>query len=476
MEDVQSSGSGVENTTNSNDKITKKAFFTEMKVLLALAWPLLIAQVTQMLMGVSDTIMAGRYSYTDMAAVAIGFSITMPILMFIQGITLALSPIISRLQGSQRHGDVANALHQCLWLSVIISLLSMLLIPSIPWFFSLVEMEADLRAITIDYTRYILFAAPGFAIYQSLRNCCEGLSSTRPTMIIMFAGLLVNIPANYILINGLFGAPQLGGVGCGIATMIVIYVMAIVTFVYTLTAKALKQYSLFSEFHAPQIDKLFKQLKIGLPIAFTIVFEVTLFGVVALLLARFGADVVASHQIALNFSSLMFMLPMSIGIAVAIRIGFSVGEENALQAKIAVYCGLFCAMLIALFTATLTVIFSVQIASLYTENEEVIQLASALLFLAAIFQFSDGIQVVSANALRGYKDTLAMFLISFVSYWLIGLTVGVLLGLTDWILPIMQAQGFWIGFISGLSCAAVLMFWRVKIIQTRVVANVKAFA
>jgi MATE family multidrug resistance protein len=172
----------------------------------------------------------------------------------------------------------------------------------------------------------------------------------------------------------------------------------------------------------------------------------------------------------------MFMLPMSIGIAVAIRIGFSVGEENALKAKIAVYCGLFCAMLIALFTATLTVIFSVQIASLYTENEEVIQLASALLFLAAIFQFSDGIQVVSANALRGYKDTFAMFLISFVSYWLIGLTVGVLLGLTDWILPIMQAQGFWIGFISGLSCAAVLMFWRVKIIQTRVVANVKAFA
>jgi MATE family multidrug resistance protein len=218
------------------------------------------------------------------------------------------------------------------------------------------------------------------------------------------------------------------------------------------------------------------QLKIGLPIAFTIVFEVTLFGVVALLLARFGASVVAAHQIALNFSSLMFMLPMSIGIAVAIRIGYSIGKEDALNAKIAVYCGLFCSIVIALFTATMTVMLSTQIASLYTENQEVIYLASSLLFFAALFQFSDGIQVVSANALRGYKDTLAMFLISFVSYWLIGLTVGVVLGLTDWVFPVMKAQGFWIGFISGLSCAAILMFWRVKVIQKRVAADVSAFA
>lgn len=459
-----------------SNKVTKALFLKEMKVLLTLAWPLLIAQVTQTLMGVSDTIMAGRYSYTDMAAVAIGFSITMPILMFIQGITLALSPIISRLQGSNQTDKVASALHQSICLSLIISLICVCLIPLVDDFFALMEMEQALRTITIEYTIFILLSAPGFALYQSLRNCCEGLSSTRPTMVIMFAGLLVNIPANYILINGLFGLPELGGVGCGIATMIVIYVMALSTLIYTLSARKLKDYNLFSQFHRPRLALQLNQLKIGLPIAFTIVFEVTLFGVVALLLARFGASVVAAHQIALNFSSLMFMLPMSIGIAVAIRIGYSIGKEDALNAKIAVYCGLFCSIVIALFTATMTVILSTQIASLYTENQEVIYLASSLLFFAALFQFSDGIQVVSANALRGYKDTLAMFLISFVSYWLIGLTVGVVLGLTDWIFPVMKAQGFWIGFISGLSCAAVLMFWRVKVIQKRVAADVSAFA
>jgi MATE family multidrug resistance protein len=215
-----------------SQKITKQAFFTEMKSLFTLAWPLLIAQVTQTLMGVSDTIMAGQYSYTDMAAVAIGFSITMPVLMFIQGVTLGLSPIISRLQGSNQTNKVANALHQCVWLSLMLSVLALLFVFVVSPLLASVEMESDVRSKAVDYIIYILLAAPGFALYQSLRNCCEGLSSTRPTMIIMFAGLLVNIPANYIFINGLFGVPQMGGAGCGIATLLVIYVMAFVTLLY----------------------------------------------------------------------------------------------------------------------------------------------------------------------------------------------------------------------------------------------------
>nr|WP_034896849.1 MATE family efflux transporter [Glaciecola pallidula] len=447
-----------------------------MKSLFTLAWPLLIAQVTQTLMGVSDTIMAGRYSYTDMAAVAIGFSITMPILMFIQGVTLGLSPIISRLQGSNQTNKVANALHQCIWLSLMLSVLALLFVFVISPLLANIEMESDVRSITVDYIIYILLAAPGFALYQSLRNCCEGLSSTRPTMIIMFAGLLVNIPANYIFINGLFGVPQMGGAGCGIATLLVIYIMAFVTLLYMMVAKKLKKYELFTKFHWPKLDLQLTQLKIGLPIAFTIVFEVSLFGVVALLLARFGAEVVASHQIALNFSSLMFMLPMSIGMALAIRIGYTVGKEDALKAKISVYCALVCAIFIALFTATMTVILGARISALYTENTDVILMASSLLFFAALFQLSDGIQVVSANALRGYKDTKAMLILSFVSYWLVGLPVGVVLGLTDWLFPAMAAKGFWIGFISGLSCAAILMYWRVSVIQKRVANDVKAFA
>lgn len=459
-----------------SEQITKQAFMTELKKLFSLSWPLIIAQLTQTLMGVSDTIMAGQYSYTDMAAVAIGFSITMPILMFTQGITLGLSPIISRLQGSKKTNKIANALHQCIWLSLILSLFSLALIFIVAPILGYIEMQVEVRTITIDYVIFILLATPGFALYQSLRNCCEGLSSTRPTMLIMFAGLLINIPANYILINGLFGFPEMGGSGCGLATLIVFYVMAFATLLYMMLAKKLTEYKLFAVINWPNFKQMIAHLKMALPISLTIVFEVSLFGVAAILLGRFGASIVAAHQIALNFSSLMFMLPLSIGMAVAIRIGHCIGEEEALTAKISVYCGLFCAMIIALMTAGVSIFFSYEISALYTDNQAVVLMASNLLFFAALFQLSDGIQVISASALRGYKDTQAMLILSFIAYWLVGLPVGLILGLTDWFFPVMAAKGFWIGFISGLSCAALLMFWRLKIIQRRARHDVGAFA
>ena len=445
--------------------------FHELKALLKLAWPLLIAQVTQTLMGVADTIMAGRFSYTDMAAVAIGHSITFPLLIFIQGITLALSPIISRYQGAGETKPVANALHQSIWLALLMSMFVLLLVPFLPFIFSLLDMEADVKQICIEYASFVLLAAPGFAVYQSLRNCCEGLSATRPTMIIMLVGLMINIPANYILINGLWGLPQLGGAGCGLATMIVFYLMALMTYFYATRAQLMRPYKLFIKVHKPNLTHIKQQFKMGIPISLTLVFEVTLFALAALLLAPLGAKVVAAHQIALNFSSLMFMLPMSLGIATAIRVGYQIGNKQNEKAKMAVNCALSVSMAIACTTATLTILANYQIASLYTDNTEVISMAASLLFFAALFQFSDGIQVVSANSLRGYKDTKAMFIISFICYWLIGLPVGVSLSLTDLLVPAMGAKGFWIGFITALSCAAVLMFWRLRIIQQRIRLN-----
>jgi len=445
--------------------------FQELKALLKLAWPLLIAQVTQTLMGVADTIMAGRFSYTDMAAVAIGYGITLPLLIFIQGITLALSPLISRYQGAKNHAPVANALHQSMWLASALSLLVMLLIFLLPSIFSALDMQDDVRKICIEYVTFVLISAPAFAIYQSLRNCCEGLSSTRPTMVIMFIGLLINIPANYIFINGLFGMPQLGGAGCGLATMLVFYMMAIVTYFYAAHAKALKQYSLFEKFNMPNVSDMSAQFRLGLPIALTLVFEVSLFAVVSLLLAPLGAQTVAAHQVALNFSSLMFMLPMSIGIAAAIRIGYQIGDQQPTRAKQAVNSALLVCILIAVTTATISIVASTAIASLYTDNAQVIKMAAGLLFFAALFQFSDGIQVVSANALRGYKDTKAMFIISFFCYWIIGLPVGYSLAMTDLWMPSLGAGGFWIGFITALSCAAVLMYWRLWVIQKRIQIN-----
>jgi MATE family multidrug resistance protein len=442
-------------------------FKREFNLLTKIAWPLLLAQLMQILMGVSDTIMAGRYDSLDMAAVAIGHSVTLPILIFLQGICLALSPIVARFHGGKQGNQVAHPVWQTFYLSMSIALGIVLLIFVMPRLLALIDMNDAMRQETLEYVGFVLMSAPAFAIYQTLRNYCEGLSKTRPTMVIMFVGLLVNIPANYILINGLFGMPEMGGAGCGLATMLVFYVMAFATWVYTLRTRSLKVYELYNQWVKPDIGMMVAIAKQGIPIALTFLAEVSLFAVVAIMLAPLGALTVASHQVALNFSSLIFMIPLSIGLAVAIRIGHIIGEQRTPMAQTAYLAALVLAISTVTITATGTILGSHYIAGLYSTEIQVIEYAASLLLFAAVFQFSDAIQVVSANALRGYKDTRAMLFISVLCYWFIGFPTGIILGLTDYIVPAMSAKGFWIGFIIGLSAAAILMTWRVRVIQLR---------
>jgi MATE family multidrug resistance protein len=209
-------------------------------------------------------------------------------------------------------------------------------------------------------------------------------------------------------------------------------------------------------------------LALGIPIALSLLFEVSLFSVVAIILVPFGAQVVASHQIALNFTGLIFMVPLSIAMATTIKVGFAIGNKDYQQAKDYCLYSVILGLLLACFTAFITVVFRGQIANIYSSEAPVIELAASLMLLATLYQFSDTIQVVSAGALRGYKDTKSILYITFVSYWLVGLTAGLVLGTTDWVVPKMGPYGFWIGFIIGLTTAAILLAWRLRIVQKRI--------
>ena len=193
-------------------------------------------------------------------------------------------------------------------------------------------------------------------------------------------------------------------------------------------------------------------LKIGIPIAFTFLTEVTLFAAVALLLAPLGHLQVAAHQIAINFSSVVFMLPLSIGMAVAIRVSYLLGRGQPLDSIIAIRGARWFAVACAGITATLTIIFAHLIIDIYTKDDQVTQYAIPILFLAALFQISDAVQVISANALRGYKDTTWMFMLSVISYWVVGLPLGIVLGLTDYIVPAMEARGIVDWYYCGIEC------------------------
>jgi MATE family multidrug resistance protein len=444
------------------------SFSIHAKSLLKLAYPILIAQLIQNLMGFVDIVMAGRVSSIDMAAVAVANSIWLPLILTVYGLTMALAVIISQLAGAKDYLSISKQTYQTAWIALTLGILIIGLYYLLaPMIYSRVELEDDLKPLLFDYLRYIVWGAPGYCLYLVLRNFSEGLSYTKPTMVISIIGLIINIPANYIFIYGEFGAPALGGAGCGIATAIVYWTMFISMLIYTYKSKILRKVSLFDKFYWPDLTEIKNILFLGIPIALSLLFEVSLFAVVAIILVPFGAEIIASHQIALNFSGLIFMVPLSLAMATTIKVGNAIGHNNHQKAKDYSLHAILLGLLLALFTAILTLLFRIPIVSIYTTELPVIKIAANIMLLATIYQFSDAVQVVSAGALRGYKDTKFILYITFVSYWLIGLTIGLVLGVTDWVVPKMGPYGFWIGFIVGLTTAAILLAWRLKVIQRR---------
>jgi len=435
---------------------------TEAKELIKLATPVLIASIAQTGMGFVDTIMAGGVSPTDMAAVAIATSVWLPSILFGIGLLMALVPIVAQLNGSSRREKIPFEIQQGIAMALMVSMPIIGVLFQTQWILDWMNVEQVMADKANGYMHAVMFAVPAFLLFQTLRSFTDGMSLTKPAMVIGFIGLLLNIPLNWMFVYGKLGAPALGGVGCGVATTIVYWVMFALLLIYTLTSQRVKYIGVFATFHKPNKKALLRLFKLGFPVAAAMFFEVTLFAIVALMIAPFGPMIVASHQVAMNFSSLVFMLPMSVGAAVSIRVGHKLGQQSVEGAKIASHVGIMVGLALAMSTAVFTVVFREQIAYLYTDNPKVVALAGSLMLLAAVYQCTDSVQVIAAGALRGYKDMRAIFNRTFVSYWIFGLPMGYILGSTDLIVEPLGAAGFWIGIIIGLSCAAVLLGMRLR--------------
>jgi len=452
-------------------------YVTEARQLLALAIPVILAQVAQTAMGFVDTVMAGGYSATDMAAVAIGTSIWLPAILFGHGLLLALTPVIAQLNGSGRRDRIGYQVRQGFWLAGFVSVLVMIVLWNAGYIIhAMHNIDPELADKAVGYLRALLWGVPGYLFFQVCRNQCEGLAKTKPGMVMGFIGLLVNIPVNYIFIYGHFGMPELGGVGCGVATASVYWVMFFAMVSYVKRARSMRDIRTHEGFGKPDYAIMKRLVQLGLPIALALFFEVTLFAVVALLVSPLGIIDVAGHQIALNFSSLMFVLPMSLAAAVTIRVGFRLGQGSTLDAQTAARTGLGVGVCMAVITAIFTVTLREHIALLYNDNPEVVTLASQLMLLAAVYQISDSIQVIGSGILRGYKDTRSIFFITFTAYWVLGLPSGYVLALTDIVVPRLGPAGFWMGFIIGLTSAAVLMMLRMRFLQRQPSAIILARA
>ncbi|MCQ4346564.1 MATE family efflux transporter [Pseudomonas stutzeri] len=439
----------------------------ELRALLALAGPIMVAQLANTAMGFVDTLMAGRVSPHDLAAVALGNSIWVPVLLLMNGILLATTAKVARKVGAGDYPRIGPLVRQALWLGLLLGLLAAGLLLAAEPVLRLMQVEDALRASSMGYLQAVASGFPALALYMVLRSFSDGLGSTRPTMVIGLLALLLNIPANYIFINGKFGLPAMGGVGCGWATALVMWFMLGAMLWWVRWAPAYRTSRLFEHLEPPQWPALRGLLAVGVPIGVAIFAEASIFSVIALLIGSLGASVVAGHQVALNFSSMVFMIPYSLAMAATVRVGQALGRAAPREARFSAGVAMATALAYACCSASLMLWLRGDIARLYTPDPQVLAVASALLVYSALFQFSDAIQVTAAGALRGYQDTRATMLITLLAYWGIGLPIGYGLGLADWFGPASGPAGLWQGLVVGLSCAALLLGVRLQRIGRR---------
>ncbi len=426
---------------------------TEAYSLLKLATPIIIAQLANTAMGFVDTVMAGRVSPQDLAAVALGNSIWVPVFLLMTGILLATTPKVAQRFGAGSHNEIGPLVRQALWLALGVGLTAAVLLWNAEIILTLMNVDPGLIEPSMGYLRAVACGFPAVALYHVLRCFSDGLGHTRPSMVIGLCGLALNIPLNYIFIYGKLGLPAMGGVGCGWATGLVMGFMFLSMLWWVKWAPFYQPSKIFSHFEWPQWPVLKRLLSVGLPIGISVFAESSIFAVIALLIGGLGATVVAGHQIALNFSSMVFMIPYSLGMAATVRVGQALGRGEPREARFAAGVSMGAALAYACLSASLMLLLREQIAQIYTPDPAVIAVATTLLVYSALFQFSDAIQVTAAGALRGYQDTRVTMILTLFAYWGIGLPVGYALGLSDWLGEPSGPSGLWQGLVVGLTCA-----------------------
>ncbi|MDN6180766.1 MAG: MATE family efflux transporter [Halomonas subglaciescola] len=450
-----------------------------------LALPICGAQLAQAGMSVVDVMMTGRQSATALAAVSVGSSLWVPLMLFMTGTLMGVTPIVAQLLGGQRHDAIRPAVHQALWVALLLGIISAgLLWLAVMPVFELMSVPPDVALASSAYLAALAFGMPGIALFQALRAFSDGMNHTRPALWISLIGLGVNIPSNYLLIYGgeglvdLFGAwlpgfiqrlPALGAFGCGIATALSMWTMALSMALYTRRGRTYGRVNLWQRITWPQWEGLRELIIVGLPIGIAIFVEVTLFTLIALFIASLGEITVAAHQVAFSYTGILFMLPLSLSMALTVRVGNTLGQARPGMARLVAWNGIAISLVTAAINSTLLWFSGKWVISLYTANQDIQQLAASLLALAVFYQVSDSLQANLAGALRGYKDTRIVMLITVLSYWCVGLGSGHWLGtrgIGSFIAP-LGVHGYWLGLIAGLSTAAVLLGARLRYISAK---------
>ncbi|WP_421378946.1 MATE family efflux transporter [Bacillus salacetis] len=449
---------------------TLKEKFAQFLIVLV---PILVTQLGMFSMSFFDTMMSGKFSSTDLAGVAIGSSLWVPVFTGLSGILLAITPIVAQLVGGERHKDVAfsviQGVYAAVFLAVIVILAGVFFLDPI---LNNMKLEDSVRLVAKNYLIALAFGVIPVFVYNVLRSFIDALGMTRITMYVTLTSLPINIFFNYVLIFGKFGFPQLGGVGAGVASSITYWLITLIAALVIHQHYPLRKYNVFGKWFAISIAKWKDILLIGVPIGLSIFFEVSIFSAVTLFMSEYSTNIIAAHTAAINFASFLYMIPLSISMGLTIVVGFEVGAKRLEDAKTYSLMGIFTAVILAVIYGVVLLLFREPISILYTDNPQVSELIVHFLLYAVFFQLSDAVQAPVQGALRGYKDVNITFIMALISYWIIGLPLGYCLAKFTEFGP----YGYWIGLISGLTAGAITLSWRLKIVQRKTKLKIKTSA
>jgi MATE family multidrug resistance protein len=446
------------------------SFAGSVRRLAPLAWPVLVGQVSVLGFATVDTVLVARHDAADLAALAIGAAAYITVFIGLMGVVLALAPIVGQLQGARRHADAGRQVHQAVWIALGLTLLgsTLLLLPT-P-FLALARVPAELEPRVRGYLGALAFSLPAALLFTVYRGFNTAVSRPKAVMVLQLAGLGLKIPLSIALVRGVpaLGLPSLGVVGCGVATLIAMWSLAIAAWMVVRRDPFYRPYLLGGRprgllglrLDPPDRRALAAQLRLGVPLGLTIVIEVTGMTFIALLIARLGTTAVAGHQIAANLAALLFMIPLALGNATSTLVAQAIGARDDADARRLGWHGLALGIAVALVVGGTVYLLRVPIVGLYTTDPAVQAAALALVAWLGWFHLGDAAQTVAAFALRAWRVATVPLVIYALVIWGVGLGGGYLLAFgTGGPVPdaLRGAPGFWAAGAFSLLLTAVLL-------------------
>ena len=415
---------------------------------LSLSFPIMISQLGHITVGVFDSLMIGKVSVAQLAAVSLATSIFSFILLFCIGLSYGITPLISSSDRGKKY--VSSILYNGMLVNVISSILLVSFVILTKHLLSYLGQDEEVLFHTYLYLDIICISLIPLILFQTFKQFIEGLGFTKPSMYISVISNVINVVLNAVLIFGLFGFPRLEIIGAAYATLISRVIMFLLILIYCLNDRRFSKYILKTKFliNLNHIKDIFR---IGFASGLQYIFEVGAFSVATVMTGSIGAIHLAAHQIALNLASISYMIASGIGSASMISLSYYDGKRNFEDMRRSGFASFLLVFILMIVSALVFIIFRNYLPVLYLDDSSVINIASTLLIIAGLFQISDGTQAVGLGILRGIRDIKKPTIVTFISYWIISIPLSYFLGIEYG----YGVYGIWIGLSVGLTLAAI---------------------